>query len=193
MNPFADHRDLYLLVAGLVVGVLLSSAVLGRIAPKTYQSIFFGDVAEVRAELEAFDEETTRQIELLSSPELTVTPLAIEEKLIQRKLDKADLERKLDRAVNRTPAALFAITFAILAVMVAETLISPSLEQRQRTEISPAVARLVRLRYGLLAIWLAIIVARHDLLASFPIVMFILLLILAGVIGFVPLGKRATS
>ncbi|HEX7008981.1 MAG TPA: hypothetical protein VF184_03310, partial [Phycisphaeraceae bacterium] len=40
--PFPTHRDLYLLAAGLLMGVLLSGAVLGRLSPSLHDRLFVG-------------------------------------------------------------------------------------------------------------------------------------------------------
>ena len=43
-----DHRDLYLIVVGVLLGVLLGPGVLGRFAPNVYDRIFVGrDSAQV--------------------------------------------------------------------------------------------------------------------------------------------------
>lgn len=190
MNPFADHRDLYLLTAGVVLGVLLSPAVLGRVLPGVYEGIFIGPVAEYRTQLEDFDAQTQQQVGLLGQS--GVTSVAIDELLAQRANERLELEAGLEVTENRIPALLLAIGLAVIVIMILETLVSPSPEQQGKAIIPPAVGRLVRLRYGLMALWLMILLARYDLLAHLPGLFLLLLIIVALILGFIPLGKKET-
>ncbi|MEO0474512.1 MAG: hypothetical protein AAF085_00895 [Planctomycetota bacterium] len=56
--PLPDQRHLYMLVAGVVLGVLLGPAVLGRAAPQLYDPLFLGsgDMAELNDAQAALDD-----------------------------------------------------------------------------------------------------------------------------------------
>lgn len=68
--PLPDQRHLYMLVAGVVLGVLLGPAVLGRLAPEVYDPLFVGSgdttaLEEAEAKVEAFKKDDERRDEII--------------------------------------------------------------------------------------------------------------------------------
>jgi len=192
LNPFPDYRDLYLIIAGVIVGLLLSGAVLGNLAPSWYEHMFVGDVAELREDLNELKAEQREQLRNLEGT--GVTRAAVQEKLAQFEAETNVLRQKIVAAQKAHQRSLLdrmtALVLAILAVMVLEAIVSPP-PQRGAVLVPRAVSRLVTVRYALISVWIAMAVAQPAILRGVPMVFTALVIIVALVIAFIPLGKRA--
>ncbi len=189
VSPFPDLGGLYLLVAGIVLGVLLGPAVLGRLAPSVYEDAFVGgaDIARQLAEDRA---QTLQQLDALEA--IGVTDAAIPEQALQAQQQEVVLLAQLQQAQHEHLASLTgwttALMLAVIAVMMLESLFSPETQNAGAFEVSPALGRLVTARYALCALWIAIMLAQPKLLAQLPIVFAGLLIAVALAVALVPLG-----
>lgn len=191
-TPFPDHRDLYLLVAGVLLGVLLSPAVLGQLSPRTYDAWFVGggeEAAMVAAEERAIGADLDRL------RAIGVTPVAIQEELSRRLNTLAPLKMTVEQAQAERAAALqgwmTGAVLCVLIVMAIEAVTAPNVEEGQPASVSPTTGRLKSVRYALLAVWVALAVARPAALADLPWLFIALLLLVALAAGLVPLGRSA--
>ena len=201
VNPFPDLGGLYLLIAGIVLGVLLGPAVLGRLAPAVYEDAFVGG-AELAQQIGEQIAATEAQIRTLDGT--GVTPTAITEQLGQQDIQLIQLRAQLQQAQRDHLTTLAGWTtslmLAVIAVMMIESLISPvppdtsNTQTQGRLVVSPAMGRLVAARYALCAVWIAIMLAQPKLLSQLPIVFAGLLIVVSVAAALVPLGpSRKTS
>lgn len=188
LSPFPTHAHLYLVAAGIVAGLLLSPAVLGRALPETHADWFGGTTTqELEAALLAHDAETAAGIERIK--DTGVTKDYVEEYLAERRAKKAEILRQpTDSAVLRVAPMSTAIVLALAAVMLLEALVAPQPGGGNRTVVSAAVGRLVTVRFALLAAWIALTLAQPATLYSFPVLFGGLLILVALVAGLIPLG-----
>ncbi|MFA9479461.1 hypothetical protein ACERK3_14325 [Phycisphaerales bacterium AB-hyl4] len=194
LNPFPDHRDLYLLVAGLLLGVLLGPAVLGQVAPGVYDRVFVG-VGPATAELREAEAEHAAALRQLQ--ETGVSDAAMAERAMgfeqQRMLLQAQAEQERLAHLGRLTGRMLALVFAVVGVMVIESLVSPQPEGGKRQVVPTALSRLVTIRYALAALWLAVVVAQPTLLGQVPVVFAGAVIVVALVVAFVPLGGRSAG
>lgn len=189
VSPFADHRHLIIIVIGLIVGLVLGPAVLGRVAPSAYQTLLGG--MELQRELRAFPAETARRVETLEAT--GVTPDAVTELMAQRELQERALAAQLAAARDRRITTITgALVLALLIVVVVESLLGPDPAAR-RASVSPMLGRLVTVRYALLAAWIAAALVRPRVLAGDTMVLAVLLVAVALGAGLVPLGRNAEA
>ena len=194
-SPFADARHLYLIGVGLLLGILLGPAVLGRVAPDTYAAWFTG-AGEAAAEVRAFDADTAEGLQRLAAT--GVTDIAIEEYLAERAAElqaspafaRATIEAKLHE--QAWAGRLLALVLAVVVVMVLEAWVGPT-PRNGRASVSPALGRLVTIRYALIALWLMLALASPGTLLDTPWVFVATLLVIAMVVGLVPLGKNQSQ
>ena len=196
MWPFPDSRHLYLLIAGLVLGVILSPAVLGRLAPDLWQSAF--SVPTLHEAVDAFSLQTNDELDRLAASGASKTH--VEEVLTQRHAQQLALEERLvtEAAFTRMLPLLLALGLTLGAVMILETVMAPAKPDASqaetsgggRYEVRPAVGRLVTVRYVLLAVGIALMLAQPMLWSAVPLVFTLLLLTGALGMGLVPLGAR---
>lgn len=183
---------LYLIVAGILLGVLLGPAVLGRLAPSVYQRAFVGG-AEQAARLAEEQAKTQQQLEALEAT--GVTEAAIPEQLLARDQQLAVLKAELEQArrlrLAELVGGLSALTLAVIAVMLIESLISPDPAPDKPTPVPPALGRLITARYALAALWIALALAQPALLKQLPILFVALLVVVALAAALVPLGQKA--
>lgn len=140
-NPFPGHRDLYLIVAGLIVGVLCSSAVLGRLAPSWYDGLFVGSGAQAmqqaqhaRERIKSVQQDQARTLATLKST--GVTGVAVEaatgrfsKQLMEVQVPLALARRKVTTNRQQYAATLgqrmTALILVMLIIMVLESLVAP--------------------------------------------------------------------
>jgi len=162
-SPSAMH--IYILVAGLLIGVLLGPGVLGRIAPDLYGQWFLGG-ADVRAEfvearqayLDSIDEFEAVQEEVGASVE------ALREKVTRVTTEFRNQTVPVYRA--REQAAIAAHEqriFTMLSILVGLVAVIMVLEA-----VAGAGGRsmLVLARYGLIALWIAVVLAAPHVVIS---------------------------
>jgi hypothetical protein len=240
-SPGPDHRDLYLLVIGIVLGILIGPRVLGSFSPATYDKWFVGTaelqneltgaMRQVTDKLNAFNEQTAeRQAKLRASgasPEAMLElnralrtelkAIVLEERVIKarylggpvpRSADELPLPNqpagtdelmvdgkilKAERAhLDWLAARLTAIILATAVMMVLETLIDPRPRVIDGAAFWPRLRNgLATARYALMAVWVALALARPLVLLRVPGVFFLLLVLVAVAVAAVPLRRRA--
>lgn len=218
-----ESVHLYMLVAGIVLGVLLGPAVLGNAAPNLYDKLFLGsgDMSEVEkaeekiAEFEASDEYTKRmenvqrQAEMFDagdSPQLDVQAQMLrivnEQAQAGQQLREAWVDAYAAVELRRSEHGRQILGLSTLLlllvglVMLIEPILAPQkneLDAHGRAEFPAALSRLITARYALLGGWLTLALAKPDWLLSINPVVAIILAALVGLAAFVPLGKSATS
>jgi preprotein translocase subunit SecF len=183
---------MYLLVAGIVLGVLMGPAVLGRLAPTIYRDAFVGgaDLTQQIAEKIADAEQQIRTLQ-----DIGTTPAAIVEQSNLRDLQLVKLRAQREQAQRDHLAKLIGLTtalmLAVIAIMMLEALVSPETKAGRPTTVPPALGRLVAARYALTAMWLAVVIAQPALLARLPVAFAGLLIVVAVAVALVPLGPRS--
>ena len=168
-RPGADHRELYLIIVGLICGLLLGPQVLGRVSYCTYVRLFVAG-SEGLAQLDELDRLATDYEQILND----ATPAAWQEK---RDQINADRESVAARHLERLRALLSALVLAVVAVMLMEAL-------------PWAFARLAAARYALLAVWIAITMAQPRLLRGTSALFVLLLIAMVLFASHVRLGRR---
>ncbi len=189
MRSGADYRDLYLIVAGIVLGILLGPGVLGRIRPGLYGRLFVGPSTDlVVAKFSRHLAETNQARQNLIASGATTAP-ALEEFDQRQQREVAGFQKQFDEiaAAQQAHAArlggwALALVLATMAVMVIESVVD---EQAAR-----ARGRLATARYALMALWVALLIAQPALLKIVPPVLLIGLIVVAVAAALVPLGKR---
>lgn len=194
-SPFPDPRDIYLLVAGVVLGVLLSPAVLGNLGPDSYNRLFVGG-QQVQAQIAELTREHQRTIAELEA--VGVTDVAIDEQQRQFEHELGALQAVLREAhrdhLHWLAGRGSALILVLGLVMVLEVLASPHPAPGKRVAVPRALSRLIAIRYALLALWIALAIAQPAVLGELPIVFIVLLIAIALLAAFVPLGpKRDTN
>ncbi|QQE13096.1 hypothetical protein JD969_06440 [Planctomycetota bacterium] len=201
MLPFADHRDLYLLIAGLLIGLVLGPGVLNKFAPNVYRSLFIGNLAQVR-ELFVFDKKQAAvEAEIRPQLEEQLKARGVEdvEGAMSKMLPQAIETAKGQLSVKARQAALAhqlqligllnALVIGVVLISVIETQVFPK-RVKEGVELPAALGKLKTIRFALLACWIAIVVARPELVMTVPVVFTIALVLIALAVGFVPLGKK---
>jgi len=191
VNPFPGPASLYLLVGGILLGVLMGPAVLGRFAPKSYENLFVGG-ADLARQLETQRATTAEQLQTLE--QIGVTDAAIPEQLLGRQNQQAVLLAQLQQAqrqrLDTWSGWATAIMLAVIAMMMLEALVAPDLRSAGPTQVSPALGRLATSRYALTGLWLALMIAQPKLLAQLPVVFAGLLIVVAAGAALMPIGKK---
>lgn len=168
------HRDLYLLVAGVVAGVLLGPGVFGRLAPEAYDEVFPPSIQTVGLQLVELEKKLAANRELLR--QIGATDAAISDLEAQRPEKRTELEARFDRA-SRSAGRTTSLLVALVVTMILEAAIGAHRVRR----------RLTQARYALLAIWVALILAQPAVLSgiSLPFVaMLTLIVLIAAVVPF---------
>ena len=219
--PLPDQRHLYMLVAGVLLGVLLGPAVLGRIAPEIYDPMFLGsgDMTELdsaRTELDDFisgndaDQriaDIMRQAEALGEDDDSASASA-QDQIAAIMNGFADRQAELENAVELARVPILAnqqthreklsgmatmMLLLIVLLFAAEAILSPQREEIEsgRASLPPALSRLITIRYGLASGWLMLMLAQPTWLRGIDAVFGGLLLVVVLIAGLVPLGKKA--
>ncbi len=221
--PLPDQRHLYMIVAGILLGVLLSPAALGRLAPDVYDRVFIGsgDLTEFNAArdaLQAFDSDSPerekllddiiRQYAAVGDPGDSVMT-ARDEQIAQINNRFADerAARVADLLSAEGPVVLrreehakklqgiaTTLLLALAIVFAVESILGPPTDQRRRRVVlPPTLGRLVTIRYALIAGWLLLMLAQPASLRQISPAFGITLVAVVLVAGLVPLGKKHVS
>jgi len=153
-----------------------------------YGSMFGG--SEQAAQLKAFDQETRVQQQAFINSGLgeSVVEQYLERRQFEYKLKQLTLEQMRDR---RAESISTAIIFALIIALVLESLYGPKIDGRAVVaEVSPVIGRLVTVRYALMAMWIAVILARPAVLHTVSITFGCLLIAFTFIFGLLPLGKH---
>lgn len=208
-----------MLVAGVLLGVLLGPASLGRFAPNLYDSMFMGsgDMAQLeqaQTELNLFlnDEETRlariedimKQAKVLgegdsaqAATQQQVTDLlngfADEQDRLETNIEAARvpiLARQQEHR-DKLSGMLTMMLLLIVVILAAEAILSPQRDELEagKTALPPALSRFITIRYGLAAGWLMLMLAQPIWLRGIDIIFGGLLLAVVLIAGLVPLGK----
>ena len=199
-SPFPDQRHLYLLAAGLVIGLLLGPGLLGRFAPGLYEEWFTGG-AEARRTLAAWDEGVERDVRGLLGGALDE-----HDDSLQSEMDAARLRGEPERLMRerrwRSEVAahreaygsrLLALVLVIGVMMVIEAIVAPDFQEDAGPQSPGVLGRFVTVRYAVLALWLALVVAAPGTLTAVPWVFAVLVLAVALAAAMVPLGSGART
>jgi hypothetical protein len=169
----------------------MGPAVLGSALPGAYHALFSVDV-DVEALRQQHDAQTQQRMESLQLTD--ATDPAMSELLRQRQsqwnTQLAAIESLRDQ---RATGILWAVLGAIVVVMLLEALLSPQPDDRGRSEVRPAYRQLICVRYALLAMGIAIMLARPSLLAQVPAITTALMIVAALVVGLIPLSRVRAS
>lgn len=209
-----------MLVAGVILGVLLGPAVLGRFAPQTYDQMFMGsgDLSELiaaQAELDQFlnDEDTRlarindilKQAEVLGQGDSAqaatqqqianlTNAFADEQERLEQNVESARVPILANQQAHRTKLQGMATMMLLLIVIIlaAEAILSPQRDELEagKAKLPPALSRLITIRYGLAAGWLMLMLAQPVWLKNIDFLFGGLLLAIVLIAGLVPLGKK---
>lgn len=210
-----------MLVAGVVLGVILGPAVLGRLAPTFYDPMFVGsgdtaDLQAAEAELDSFVNDEDRRIEEINKVMAQFERIdgandsmavAQAEQLTALTHHFADQEQARRDAVVQAAGVIearkqthlaklsgMATAMLLLVVMLfaGESILSPQRDEIEqgKANIPPALARLVTIRYALMAGWLMLMLAQPAWLRGIDPIFGGLLLAVVLLAGLVPLGKQ---
>lgn len=208
-----------MLVAGVMLGVLLGPAVLGRAAPQLYDQMFLGsgDISALEAaqdELDLFlnDEDTRidrinsimQQAEFLGendsardSVDTQITDLmngfADEQYRLQENIEAQRVPIFASQQAHREKLSGMATMLLLLIVILfaAEAILSPQRDELEsgKTALPPALSRLITIRYGLAAGWLMMMLAQPVWLKNIDFIFGGLLLAVVLLAGLLPLGR----
>lgn len=165
----ANHCELYVIIVGLIGGLLLGPHVLGRASARTYTRVFVAG-GEGLAELDKLDHLTMDYEQLFKD----TTPAAWQERRDQIRAERALI---VDRHLERLRALLSALVLAVVAVMVMEAL-------------PQTLGRLTAARYALLAMWITITLAQPMLLRDTSALFVLMLITMALFASHIRLGRR---
>ncbi len=187
-----------MIVAGVLLGLILSPAVLGNLAPSTYNRLFVGG-ENVRQQIMSYQQtqqqDIQKKIKDIQSSDASKAAIAeLRQRLLAGSGDAAKLKFQLATARAEHFAMLIgrmnALVMALLAIMVLEVVVSPEAKAGRAVIVPRAVNRLITIRYALLALWIALGIARPALLARTPFIFVVLLIGVALLVAFIPLGGR---
>lgn len=149
-----DHRHLYLLILGIALGVVLGPAVLGRLSPAWYDTLFIG-AAEITQELTNQQQRQDQLIEQMQATGDEAALATLTAELSGRASQRrAELQQQLRDRADRPLRWLLGLALAIAVVMVVEALLEPG-------HVLGRV--LMTARYLLLSAMLALLLARSSL------------------------------
>ena len=162
-----NHWDLYILVAGVAIGLMLGPFVLGRISPGRYDRLFVGGVDEQAAH-DAFVDETTELIKVtgIKLRASGVTPDAIpgqiQEVVDEREIKNTKLMHAVEDARDKTRLTWAVVSTCLLGLLVLLMIVEPLFDTTATTAVMARRRLLAHARYVVAAIWIAVALARFD-------------------------------
>ncbi len=173
-----NQRDLWLIIVGVFVGLLLGPHVLGRGAPDLYDLLFLtGDIG-------LSDVEQSSSSEL--PPEIFLHDEDVSDGAIRQAVVNAltrqqnNRQEKTDGHLARLQGCLSALIITVVVIMMAETLTSHF-----------QILNLFRIvRYVLLAVWIAVTLGQPQLLSHFSIAFVLSLMLVCLIAGCLPIPRR---
>lgn len=183
--PFATASHAYLIVAGILLGVLAGPAVLGRLAPAAHRAMFDGpDVAAIEAERDASETRFFEDVEGLD-----VTKQYVEDQIAQiRAVADAKIEDGRRRQIERVAVLSAALLLGLVVTMLLESVLAPEPDRQGRAVVPPTLGRLITVRYALAGLMVAVLLASPVVLWAMPLVFAGLVIVVALGAGLVPLG-----
>jgi len=208
-----------MLVVGVVLGVLLGPAVLGRLAPQAYDQMFLGSgdmnqLQEARAQLDQFlndeDARMARIQAILEQAEVLgegdSAHAATQQQITALTNAFADEQARLEQNIETARVPILArqqqhreklqgmatmMLLLIILILAAEAILSPQRDELEtgKAKLPPALSRLITIRYGLAAGWLMLMLAQPVWLKNIDLVFGGLLLAIVLLEGLIPLGK----
>jgi len=182
-----SRRDLYILIAGLVLGVLLGPAVMGRVTPRLYDRMFERGAFD-RA-LADHDAATDRmRADLLA---VGVSAAGVGEAISERRAERRQIVaqarwRQAERIIGLTSG----LVLAVLVVMVIEAAVARDPDDPGASDPPPWAARLPTVRYGLVALWLMLVLAQPLMLGTRAVATAAAAVAVGLLAGLVPLARR---
>ncbi|MEM8736886.1 MAG: hypothetical protein AAGG38_00170 [Planctomycetota bacterium] len=143
--------ELYILAAGLLLGVLLGPAVLGRVAPAAHASLFGGGSAT--QQLLEYEEETAAMVAALQAT--GVTPTAIDEQIELRSFQRDGIAQAAQAVMDLRAFGWIALVGLALSICFAG---QAALGGTRRVWTVSA--------YALVALGLAVVLARPSMLGQ---------------------------
>lgn len=173
--------DAYLIVAGIVAGLVLGPAVLGQAAPGAYERWFIGGASE-RLQLAAAEGEMARAEAAVG---MTNSPSASADLKHRTGVQRALLTAKWEAAKQEQLTALrgrvLTLLLATAVLMVIESLVAP--------EHAAFRSRLSLARYALVALGVALMLAQPAAVEGVSAVFLGLVVLLAVALVATPLGR----
>jgi hypothetical protein len=188
--PFPTASHVYLIVAGILLGVLAGPAVLGRLAPAAHRAVFDGpDAAAIETEREQAEQRFLEDVKGID-----VTPEYVQERLDEiQMVAEAKREDGRDRQTERTAVLVAALVLGLLVTMILEAVLAPDARPGERAEVPPTLGRLITVRYALAGLIVAVLVGSPVLLWATPKAFAVLIILVALVVGLIPLGTSSKS
>ncbi len=175
-----NRSSVWMVAVGAVVGVFLGPSVLGWVAPGVYEWCFYGGIEAVEV-LEVFERKVDQEVQRLEATGVTAAAVAEVEarnepqrRLLQTEVALARQARQLQWGGRSAGLAM-----AVVVVMVIELFVKNS----------NVLARLVRGRFALAGVWVALLVSRPGGVGAVPLVFVGLLVAVVLVGGWVLRGR----
>ncbi len=183
--PFPNASHVYLIVAGILLGVLAGPTVLGRFAPDGYRAVFDGpDLTAIETEREDAEARFLADVEGID-----VTPDYVQERLDEiQMLAAAKIEDGQRRQLERAAVLVVALVLGLLLMMILEAVLAPDTKPGEAAEVPPTLGRLITVRYALAGLVIAVLVGSPVLLWAMPKAFAVLIILVALVVGLIPLG-----
>ena len=183
--------DLVLLIVGLVAGVLLGPAVLGKVAPEMHLAWFQGGVAEQKVVDDYLAERASLRQKVPGVEGDSVLDVFDRETAAQQRMYESELFIAQAKFANVYRSRMTAIILAVAGLMLLEVfMVTGASNMVDAVRFSSKVATA---RYALVAVWLAMLLAVPAQLRELPMVFTILVLIVAAAVALAPLRKTAAK
>ncbi len=190
------HRDIYVLLVGVLVGVLLGPGVLGQVWPWAYDQLFIGS-GPARSELAAY--EKTNQDVLTRLEQSGATAEAVTEKRLLMESQRLPMEAQMLVSQKQHRDWLRGRSAALVAAVLVLMVIEAMLGSMQGPTWQRLRHRLTTARYAIMAVWVAVLLAEPSGLGDASLVTFIALLVLVSLVfaylpmGWLRYGRRTVS